>query len=197
MKLVIATGNAGKLEEFRQLLGDPGLELMSLADFPEIDDIEENGATFEENALIKARTVTGLTGLVALADDSGLMVNALGGLPGVKSARFAPTTAERNRKLLDMLENVPDGDRTARFVCSLALVRPDGFEWTTTGTCVGIIVREPAGDGGFGYDPLFFYEPFGATFAEIPREQKNTISHRGKALAAFKEAIEISRILEF
>lgn len=189
MKLVIATTNPGKLDEFAAILQNSGIKLSSLADFPQIPEILENGSTFLENALIKARAVTSFTGLASIADDSGLEVDALEGRPGVMSARFAPTTEERNAKLLELMKDVENDRRTARFVCALALVRPDGFEWTTTGVCEGRITRKPRGREGFGYDPVFYYEPLGKTFAEIPRGVKNGISHRGRALSAFKEAV--------
>jgi XTP/dITP diphosphohydrolase len=195
MKLVIATSNRGKFDEFTAFLHSPGLELYSLVDFPEMPEIIEHGASFMENALIKARAVASFTGLASLADDSGLEVDALNGGPGVMSARFGPTAVARNTKLLELMKNVEDVKRTARFVCALAFVRQDGFEWTTTGICEGYITGEPAGHGGFGYDPVFFYEPLGKTFAEIPREVKNRISHRGRALEAFKKAIQNDHIL--
>ncbi len=190
MKLVIATKNAGKLSEVAAYLdgAGAGVELLSLADFPGFPDIEENGGTFLENALIKARTVSSVTGLLALADDSGLVVDALDGAPGVRSARFAPTDAERNAKLLVMLDTVPDYARTARFVCAMAFVGPDGSEWTTEGVCEGIIARKPIGEDGFGYDPIFYYPPLDATFAQLPRDMKNSVSHRGIALRAFAGA---------
>ncbi len=194
-ELLIATRNRGKLAEFRALLEETGARILSLADFPEMPETEETGGTFLENARIKARAACDYTGLSVLADDSGLMVDALDGEPGVRSARFAPTTEERNTKLLDLLRDVPDERRTARFVSALALVRPDGFEWTTVGTVEGIILHTSAGTGGFGYDPLFLYPPLGLTFAEIPLEEKNRISHRGKALAAFQKAVREEGIL--
>lgn len=187
--LLIATNNRGKLAEFRALLEETGIRLRSLADYPDMPDTEENGATFLENALIKARAARDYSGLPSLADDSGLMVDALDGEPGVRSARFAPTTEERNAKLLSLLRGVPDARRTARFVCALALVRPDGFEWTTEGKVEGIILHSPAGTDGFGYDPLFLYPPLGLSFAEIPMDEKNKISHRGTALAIFRRAV--------
>jgi XTP/dITP diphosphohydrolase len=196
MKLVIASTNTGKLAEVSAALADtPGIDIVSLADIPGIPEIIEDGDTFIANALIKARAVCGITGVPTLADDSGLVVDALDGAPGILSARFAPTTPERNGKLLRLLRDVPDDRRTARFVCAMALVRPDGFEWTTEGTVEGIITRESAGAEGFGYDPLFYYPPLNATFAEIPRDAKNTISHRGHALAAFRDAVAADGIL--
>jgi len=198
MKLVIATSNRGKIAEFEKLLENTDISLSSLIDYPDAPEIIEDGATFLENALKKARQTSSFTGLPALADDSGLEVDALDGKPGVLSARFASTSGARNSKLLKMLDSVPVPDhlRTARFVCVLALVRRDGFEWTTTGICEGKITHEPRGDSGFGYDPVFYYEPFGKTFAEIPPELKNTVSHRGNAMQAFKEAVFHGTILE-
>ncbi len=193
--LLVATRNPGKLAEFQAILGGTGVRLLSLLDFPEMPDIEETGADFLENALIKAHAASAFTGFPALADDSGLVVDALNGEPGVLSARFAPTTQERNAKLLDLLRDTPDEKRTARFVCALALVRPDRFEWTTLASAEGIITRAPSGSGGFGYDPLFLYPPLGLTFAEISRVEKNIISHRGKALERFRKAIVEEKIL--
>ncbi len=193
--LVIATKNHGKFIEFAERLKDTDIRLLSLSDFPDMPEIEEDGSTFLENALLKARAACAYTGLPALADDSGLMVDALNGEPGVRSARFAQTTAERNLKLLSLLKDVPDNNRTARFVCALALIRPDGFEWTTLGVAEGVIIRAPSGEGGFGYDPLFLYPPLGMTFAEIPLGEKNKISHRGIALDDFRRSVIEERIL--
>jgi XTP/dITP diphosphohydrolase len=195
VKLIIATKNPGKLVEFAAILDSFGVELASLADYPKIPDTPEDGTTFVENAIIKARGACAYTGFPSLADDSGLMVDALGGLPGIKSARFAPTTSERNAKLLHLLRDVPEDLRTARFVCALALIRPDGFSWTTEGVCEGLITRAPAGSGGFGYDPLFLYSPLGLTFAEIPSQEKNRISHRAQALELFSQAVREEHIL--
>jgi len=189
MKLVIATSNEGKCAELAGVLQNIDVELYSLADFPEMPEIIENGSSFLENALIKAHAVSSFSGLITLADDSGLEVYVLGGQPGVLSARFAQTVEARNRKVLELLEGVSDDCRTARFICALALVRPDGFEWTTTGSCEGRIIKKPVGVNGFGYDPIFYYDPLGATFAEIPREIKNRVSHRGRAIEAFKKAV--------
>ncbi len=196
MKLVIATSNMGKIAEISALLENTGIELLSPADYPGMPDIVEDGSTFMENALKKARATSSYTGHISLADDSGLVVDALDGAPGVISARFASSAAARNNKLLYLMKDVPDEKRTARFVCALALSGPDGFEWTTTGVCEGIITRKPCGKGGFGYDPVFYYDPLGKTFAEISLEEKNQISHRGIALKTFKEAIVDEKILE-
>ena len=189
MKLVIATKNRGKFSEFTDLLLNTGIVLFSLKGFDNIPEIHENGTTFMENALIKAYAVLSFTGLASLADDSGLEVDALGGRPGVFSSRFGPTPEARNTKLLKELQDVDEKRRTARFVCALAFVCLDGFEWKTTGICEGYITRKPVGLGGFGYDPVFYYPPLNTTFAEISQEQKNRVSHRGRALAAFRKAV--------
>ena len=195
MKLLVATTNRGKISEVTGLLSDTDITLLSLNEYPDMPDVIEDGSTFLENALKKARSAASYSGQAALADDSGLVVDALDGKPGVLSARFGPTSEARNRKLLSMLESIPDSRRTARFICALAFVRPDGFEWTTEGVCEGIITREPRGGQGFGYDPVFNYEAFGKTFAELSREEKNEVSHRGQALRAFKEAVGTENIL--
>lgn len=189
MKLVIATKNPGKVAEITQIIENTDIEALSLESFPDMPEVVEDGHTFMDNALKKARETARFTGMPALADDSGLEVEALDGRPGVYSARFAPTTEERNAKLLGLLSDTPDEQRTARFVCALALAAPDGTEWTTTGICPGVITRKSKGKLGFGYDPVFFYEPLGKTFAEIHRDEKNKISHRGLALAAFRKAV--------
>lgn len=194
MKLVIATKNAGKLREVAATLDGCGIELFSLADFPDMPEPDENSPTFIGNALIKSRAVAAHTGLAALADDSGLEVDALDGAPGVRSARFAPDDKSRISRLLELMKDVDDERRTARFVCALALVRPDGFEWTTVGTCEGMITRAPSGANGFGYDPIFRYPPLDATFAEIPGDVKNKVSHRGKAIEAFRQAAATGRL---
>ena len=196
MKLVIASSNRGKIAEFQKLLENSEIDLFSLADYPDMSEIIEDGATFLENALKKARMTSSFTNLPALADDSGLEVDALDGAPGVYSARFAPTSEARNDKLLTMLKKVPANLRTARFVCALAFVRPDGFEWTTIGVCEGTITHEPRGGSGFGYDPVFYYAPLAKTFAEIPPDVKNSVSHRGQAMQAFKKAVFHDTILE-
>ncbi|MGC8754389.1 MAG: XTP/dITP diphosphatase [Thermosulfidibacteraceae bacterium] len=197
MKIVVATKNQGKIREIKELLGDiEGLEILSMIDFDDLKDveIEENGATFEENAYIKALFVAKKTGLPALADDSGLEVDVLGGRPGVKSARFGGpglTDGERNEKLLALLKNVPLKDRTARFKCVMVLVVPPDFErYVTYGVCEGVIVDKPRGTFGFGYDPIFYLPKFGKTMAELTTEEKNAMSHRGKALRTMKEIIK-------
>ncbi len=197
MKMVVATKNLGKLKEIKELLKDlENLEVLSMLDFEELKnvEIEESGSTFEENAYIKALYVARATGLPAIADDSGLEVDALGGRPGVKSARFGGpdlTDEERNEKLLSLLRNVPPKDRTARFRCVLVLVVPPDFEkYVATGVCEGLITDKPRGTRGFGYDPIFLLPKLNKTMAELTTEEKNLISHRGKALMKMKEIIK-------
>jgi XTP/dITP diphosphohydrolase len=188
MKLVLATKNSGKVVEFRRLLEELGatnLEVVGLDAFPEICDIEETGTTFEENSLLKARTISQLTGLPALADDSGICVDALGGAPGLYSARYSGQgDAANNAKLLDALKDVADADRTAYFICVAAFVRPDGFEHIEEGRFYGKIAHQVVGSGGFGYDPLFVPDGLNCTSAELSAAEKDAISHRGKAMRA-------------
>jgi len=195
--LVMATRNAGKVRELAELLEDLGVRLLSLNDFPDLPEIPEEGATFAANAAAKARTVARLTGLPALADDSGLEVEALDGRPGVFSARYAqdrtggrtPTDEDNWRKLLDELQGTPPDKRQARFVCEIALARPDGRLLASRGELSGVIASEPRGTQGFGYDPVFWVPEYQATVAELPPAVKNRISHRGKALKRLKEML--------
>ncbi len=195
--LVIATTNPGKVRELETLLENVGIKLLSLADFPELPDIPEEGATFAENAQFKAKEVTRHTGLPALADDSGLEVAALSGRPGVTSARYAqdvtgpkpPTDEDNWRKLLNEMKNVPWVRRQARFVCEIALALPDGRLFRAHGECPGYIALQPEGEQGFGYDPVFWLPEYGATVASVGLEVKNQISHRAKALAALKKLL--------
>jgi len=192
MKLVLATKNSGKVREISELLAGCGIEVLSLNEFPFIGEIEEDGKTFKENAVKKATVTAGLTGLTALADDSGLEVDYLGGAPGVFSARFAgeeKNDRANNEKLLKLLAGVPPDRRTARFQCVIAIARPGGPVYTVQGTCEGLIAGEPRGEGGFGYDPLFYLPEYGKTFAEIELALKNKISHRGKALAGARDIL--------
>jgi XTP/dITP diphosphohydrolase len=162
-----------------------------LRDFPDAPTVVEDGATYEENALKKARALAGFSGLPALADDSGLEVDALGGAPGIYSARYSGEDADdarNNRKLLNELAGLPEQRRGARFVCALALYGPQG-EWLFRAECPGRIGYEPRGANGFGYDPLFFYQPLGRTFGELDRETKSRVSHRGLALQKLKAAL--------
>jgi XTP/dITP diphosphohydrolase len=187
---VIATGNPGKIREFSALLGDLGLALKTLADFPECPEVAEDGETFEANAAKKARAVVAYTGLAALADDSGLEVEALGGRPGVFSARYAgdrtaparPTDADNYRKLLEEMAAVPWAERRARFVCCIVAAFPGGRSAVARGTCAGLINLTPQGTGGFGYDPVFWVPEYNCTMAEVGLEIKNRISHRAQAL---------------
>lgn len=177
--LVFATSNKGKLVELQGLVG-ANLAIQSLVDFPQLGEIAETADTFEGNSELKARAVATATGRWALADDSGLVVDALGGRPGVFSARYAPTDAARIAKLLGELAGVPDAQRTARFVCSLCLCSPKGEVVFTRGTCEGRIGHSPRGAHGFGYDPIFEL-PDGHTLAELTHDQKSGLSHRGQA----------------
>ncbi|MBK36514.1 MAG: non-canonical purine NTP pyrophosphatase [Gemmatimonadetes bacterium] len=189
--LVIATRNAGKLKEITAVLGDD-VDILSLEAYPDAPEVEEDGDTFEANALKKARTISAHTGQITLADDSGLEVYALDGAPGIHSARFAGIDAsddENNRKLLDLLHDIVEHDRSARFRCVLALVTPQGGEQTVTAAWEGRILTEPRGQHGFGYDPLFYSPAHGVTSAELPTEEKNKVSHRGKALDAAKDIV--------
>ncbi len=184
-QVVLATRNAGKIAELKSLLAGFGLDVLGLSAFPEIGDIPETGSTFSENAAIKARAVAQATGLVALADDSGLEVDALSGAPGVYSARYSgenATDASNNAKLLDALKDVPEAGRGCRFVSVVFAAAPNGAEAEARGEWQGRVLPAPRGAGGFGYDPLFYDAEKGATAAEMTREDKNARSHRGKAL---------------
>ena len=191
-KVIFATGNQGKMKEIREILGDLDIELLSLKDAGIDADIVEDGKTFEENAQIKAKTICDLTGEIVLADDSGLEVDYLHKKPGIYSARFIGEDISydiKNQAILDLLAGVPKEERTARFVCSIAAVLPDGRKLVTRETMEGYIGDKIAGENGFGYDPIFCVEKYGCTTAELSEEQKNEISHRGKALRAMKEKL--------
>ncbi len=194
MKLVIATKNINKVREMRdRLCSVPDMEVLSLGDFPEIPDIAEDGGSFMENAAIKALAVASLTGLISLADDSGLVVDALDGAPGIYSARFGGTgltDAERCRLLLEKMESVPDECRCARFVCVMAVARPDAVLHTAEGICEGSIIHAMRGNRGFGYDPVFLVEGTDRTMAELSLEEKNRISHRTRALEVIVQFLE-------
>lgn len=186
-KVVLASNNAGKLREFREIL-DGIFEIVSLRDLGLEADPEETGSSFEENARLKAEYSCRLSGLPALADDSGLEVDALNGAPGIYSARYAPgTDADRVEKLLHDMEAAEN--RTARFVSVVALVWPDGRQLTARGTCEGTIVHQPQGTGGFGYDPIFMPDGYEETFGVLSAEEKNRISHRGRAVRALRDKL--------
>lgn len=188
-KLVVATKNEGKAREVARILADLPFEVVSLSDYPDAPDVEETGSTFFENATIKARAYAAFTGELTLADDSGLEVDALDGAPGVFSSRFAPTTPERNAKLLEMMRDVPDGERSARFRCAIAIAAPDGQVRVSEGTVEGSIAHSEKGTNGFGYDPVFYVPELGKHMAELSPDEKNAISHRGKALAEARSVL--------
>jgi XTP/dITP diphosphohydrolase len=190
--LVLATGNSGKVRELTELLAGIPYDVRTLRQYPPFEMPEESGETYEANALIKARATAAHTGAVALADDSGIEVDALAGAPGVRSARFGGAgldDAGRVAHLLRQIEHVADARRTARFRCVIAIVSPDGRETLVDGTCEGFIARAPKGVNGFGYDPVFFYPPWGVTFGEVSDARKATVSHRGRAAAAARDAL--------
>ena len=193
MKVVLATNNRHKVKEIREILGAKLGEILTLEQAGVTADPEENGATFTENALIKAREICRLTSLPALSDDSGLCVDALGGAPGVYSARYSGGDGEDNiALLLKNLRKAAEGgvsDRTAHFSCAVALVFPDGRELTAEGSTYGYITEEKLGSGGFGYDPVFFSTELGKTFAQASEREKNSVSHRGRALRALEEKL--------
>ncbi|MCG5534885.1 RdgB/HAM1 family non-canonical purine NTP pyrophosphatase [Ectothiorhodospira mobilis] len=193
MQIVLATGNPGKVKEFQQLLAPTGHQVRPQSDF-HVPEAEETGLTFVENAIIKARNAARHTGLPAMADDSGIEVDALDGAPGIYSARYAGPGADaraNNQKLLEALRDVPEEQRTARFRCVIAFLRhaEDPSPVLTQGTWTGRIALAPAGEGGHGYDPVFLVPELGQTAAEIHADEKNRRSHRGQALAAFLEAL--------
>lgn len=191
--LVVATGNKNKVLEISEILKDMPFEVKSLSDLSIDLDVEEDGETFEQNAYKKAYEVMKTYGFTTIADDSGLEVDALGGAPGVYSARFSGVHGDdcaNNEKLLKLMENVPDDKRCARFVCVIALVYKDGTSLMSRGEVEGYIAHEPKGNGGFGYDPLFIVPEYNMSFAELGSEIKNRISHRGKALDQLKKMLK-------
>lgn len=190
-QIVLATKNKGKIAEMRALLAPLAIEVLSLENFAPIEDAVEDGATFADNAQIKARYYFAHTHLPCLADDSGLEIDALGGRPGVYSARYSgdgATDQSNNEKVLAEMAEVADDKRTARFRCAMALVGAD-VNLTANGTCEGVILRELCGEGGFGYDPIFYVAQFDRTLAELTQEEKNAISHRGQAVRKMAEQI--------
>lgn len=192
-RIIFATGNEGKMKEIRLILADLGMEILSMKEAGAELDITEDGTTFAENAQIKAQEVWKLTGDIVLADDSGLVVDYIQGEPGIYSARYMgeDTSYEvKNRVIIDRLSGAAGPKRSARFVSAIAAVLPDGAVLHTLGVIEGLIAFEPAGSGGFGYDPIFYLPEYGMTSAEIPIEKKNEISHRGKALQAMKALLK-------
>src|SRR5699024_1698183 len=193
-RIVFATGNKDKMKEIRQILADLGMEIVSMKEAGGDIEIVEDGMSFEENAEIKARAVSRvLTSDIVLADDSGLEIDYLDKAPGIYSARFAGEDTSydiKNRIFLDRLEGVPDEERTARFVCAVAAVFPDGTSETVRETIEGRIAHEPAGENGFGYDPIFYVPEYECTTAEMSAELKNELSHRGKALRSMRRILE-------
>ena len=199
MKIVLASRNQKKIKELKTLLSEsfPTVEILSLDDVGIYGEIEEDGDTFEENALIKARAAAG-SGYIGVGDDSGLTVDVLDGAPGIYSARYAARCnyagdhddEGNNQALLHNLQGVAPEDRGGAFVCAIACVLPDGREFTVRGEARGRILDSYHGNGGFGYDPLFYYEPLAKTFAELTPDEKNAVSHRGKAIALFAQALK-------
>lgn len=192
-KVIFATSNEGKMKEIREILSDMDIELLSLKDAGLKPEIEENGATFEENAIIKAKEVMKMTGEIVLADDSGLEVDFMDKAPGVYSARFMGEDTSyqiKNQYIIDRLAEAKEEERTARFVCAIACAFPDGMVVTCRRTVEGLIAKQISnGSTGFGYDPIFYVPEFGCTMSDMTPEQKNAISHRGKALRAMKEVL--------
>lgn len=187
MKLLLATHNQGKIRELKEMVSDLQVEWLNLDDFRSAITVAETGETFEENAILKANAYAAESGLLTLADDSGLEVDALGGRPGVHTARFGGpdlTPEQRYLLLLDKLQNVPLAERGARFRCVMALATPEGLLGTASGVCEGAIALAPAGDGGFGYDPVFYMPAYQKTMAQLPAKVKRQISHRGRAFVA-------------
>jgi XTP/dITP diphosphohydrolase len=193
MKLLVATGNPGKLKEIRRLLADSAVQVVGLDAYPELPEVVEDGDSFAANACKKAQQMAAATGCLTLADDSGLVVEALGGAPGVISARYAGEEGDdeaNNRKLMQALRDVPDDRRQAAFHCVMALAEPGGRCRTFEGRISGMLLREPRGEGGFGYDPYFLVPEYGKTTAELSLDIKNRISHRGQALRKVLPALK-------
>lgn len=196
--MIFATTNQGKVREIKAILGDIGEDILSLKEAGISADIVEDGSTFEENAIIKAKAIMELTGQIVLADDSGLEVDAMDKEPGIYSARFMGEDTpyeEKNRAIIERLEGVEGDARSARFVCVIAAAFPDGEVITTRGTIEGVIAKEPAGANGFGYDPIVYVPEYGMTTGQMEPEQKNAISHRGKALVAMKKILKERNII--
>lgn len=189
LKFIAATNNKNKIREFKEILSPLGIEILSMSETGFESDPEETGATFEENAIIKARALAKIADMPVLADDSGLEVDALGGAPGVYSARYAPgSDSDRIDKLLENMKGKTD--RAAQFTSCVAVCFPNGDTVTATGICRGYITENPVGNGGFGYDPIFYVEQFKKTYAQLIPDEKNSISHRGNALKLLKEKLQ-------
>lgn len=192
-KIIFATGNKGKIKEIQMILADLGVEVITMKEAGIEIDIVEDGKTYEENALIKARAVAAHADCIVMADDSGLEIDYLNNEPGIYSARYMGEDTSytiKNANLIERLNGVPDEQRTARFVCAIAAVMPDGKELTTRGIIEGQIGYEEKGSNGFGYDPIFYVPRFGKTTAELSEEEKNQVSHRGNALMKMKEELK-------
>jgi len=193
-KIVVASTNEGKIREFKEMLEPEGYEVLCLKDLPDMPEVEENGTTFEENAIIKAQAVTDYCGIMAVSDDSGIEIDAFGKEPGVHSARFLghDTPYEyKNKVILERMEGVED--RSCRYVCAIAITRPNEDPVTFVDTVECVIAKEPKGTNGFGYDPIVYYEPFGKTMAEMDKDEKNSISHRGKAVRKLEKWLNENR----
>ncbi len=189
--IVVASTNEGKIREFRQMLEPKGYTVKSLADFPDLGDIDETGTTFSENAVIKAAAVTEKYGIMAVSDDSGLEIDAFGRQPGVQSARWLgheTPYSEKNRIILEKMQGIEN--RTCRYVCAIAITRPDEEPVVFEDTVECTIAYEPSGENGFGYDPIIFYPPYHKTMADMDKDEKNAISHRGKAVRKLEEWLE-------
>lgn len=192
-KIIFATGNAGKMKEIREILKDLDAEVLSMKEAGVEAEIVEDGKTFEENALIKARAVMQITGEITMADDSGLEIDYLNGEPGVYSARYMGHDTPydiKNNAIIERMKNASGNERSARFVCAIAAVFPDGKEFVEKGTMEGVIGEKPMGENGFGYDPILFLPQYNKSSAQLTPEEKNRISHRGEALSKMKAAIE-------
>ena len=197
--MIFATGNMGKMKEIRAILGDIGEEIISMKEAGINMEIVEDGSTFEENAIIKAKAIMEVTHQLVLADDSGLEVDALNGEPGIYSARYLGEDTSydiKNADIIKRLEGVEGNDRSARFVCVIAAAFPDGEVITTRGTIEGLITKEPKGENGFGFDPIVYVPEYKMTTGEMEPDAKNAISHRGKALTAMKKILEERRIIK-
>ncbi|MDD6788786.1 MAG: XTP/dITP diphosphatase [Lachnospira sp.] len=196
-KIIFASNNLGKIREVKDMLADPDVEVLSMKEAGIDMDIEENGTTFQQNALIKARAVYNVTHELTIADDSGLEIDWMNGEPGVYSARFMGHDTSydiKNAAILEKMKNVRGADRSARFVCAMAAILPDGREITTRGTMEGVIADRIEGSNGFGYDPILYLPEFGKTSAQLTEDEKNRISHRGKALRELVRELRLLRV---